>query len=438
MKCIGIMTGNSLDAVDTVLTEFSDSRMTDICSHSREIPADIAEGFRTLKQKLSQCDGDIQAIFAAAPEAFLQLHSSYIRLVAQTVTELVEKSSVPAAEIKAVGFHGQTCHHLPPSIAGASHEPSSLQIGSGQMLADLIGIPVIFDFRSADIMNGGEGAPLAPVHNRHLAENLRQQNIFPVAFCNGGNTGNIAIISSDINTQEIGVIGWDTGPFNHFVDYLARTEKNRPCDLNGEFGRQGTVNMDLLENLFDNAVCSADGKNFLTMTPPKSSDPAWYKILPAMTDQAVPFVDRIRTAEFFSAYSFVYNLRHIPFNLHRPKHFLLFGGGWNNPVILEDFQNLLRGKKMPLPKHINTFQALAEPEAIVEPADKYGHSAKYMEARIFADMAKCFLTGEAFSFPSTTGCLQPTVGGTIARPGGDNRQLWSQAAKGWRQKKPLS
>lgn len=436
MKCIGIMTGNSLDAVDTVLTDFTGSQITDIGRHSTEIPLEIADGFRSLKHRLSENGGDMDTLFASDRQTFLALHNAYIRLVARTVTELLAEAAIPAAEIDAVGFHGQTCYHLPPSIAGNHAEPCTIQIGSGQMLADILQIPVIFDFRSDDIINGGEGAPLAPIHNLHLAESLKGLGIFPVAFCNGGNTGNIAIVSSDINSGETGVIGWDTGPFNHFIDYLARTEKNCSCDRDGQFGREGKINFALLEELFEHAVRTNIGKNFMAQTPPKSSDPAWYKIIPALTDPQIPFADRIRTVEYFSAYCFVYNLRHIPFNFRHPQHFLLFGGGWKNPVVLEDFAGLLRGKGPILPQHLNIFQSLAQESPIIEPADKYGFSAQYMEAQIFADMARCYLTGEPFSLPSTTGCLRPTVGGILVRPGEHNQNLWSRAAKGWRTRKP--
>ena len=79
-------------------------------------------------------------------------------------------------EIAAIGFHGQTCDHFPPSAAGGS-EPYTLQVGDPRLLADLTGIPVIYDFRSDDLMNGGEGAPLAPLHNRRIARMMQKQRL---------------------------------------------------------------------------------------------------------------------------------------------------------------------------------------------------------------------------------------------------------------------
>ncbi len=434
MKFIGIMTGNSLDAIDCVLTEFDNDKIHDICGHSAEIPPLIANDFRTLKQKLSQNGGDICSFYNTETKFFTNLHNTYIELVAQTVKELLKKANIQSSDIKAIGFHGQTCFHFPPSIAGTNQEPSTVQIGSGQMLANLTNIPVVFDFRSADIMNGGEGAPLAPVHNFHLTTSLKAQKIFPLAFCNGGNTGNITLISEDINTQEPQIMGWDTGPFNHFIDYLARTEQNTPCDKDGHLGKQGNINLNLLDALFQKSAITSQGANFIKRSPPKSSDPAWYKIIPELISSDIPFYDRIRTAERFSAYAFAYNLSLIPFNLRIPQNFLLFGGGWNNPIVKNDFIGLVRGQIPPLAKHINIFKKIINPNAIIESSDQYNLSGKYMEARIFADMAYCYFTKQPFSTPSTTGCKSPTIGGVLTTPQGNNKQLWSLAAKGWSKK----
>ena len=384
--CIGVMTGNSLDAVDAVLTHFEGEKISDICGHSIEIPSNISFGFRRLKEMLAQNDGDIKNIAANPKLHFKDLHDAYVRLVAQTVNELIEKSNFEKNKI-------------------VTH------------------LPVAFDFRSDDLMNGGEAAPLAPVHNQHLARDLKAKGIFPVAFCNGGNTGNIAIV------YENKVIGWDTGPFNHFVDYLVRSEKHENCDWNGKYGKQGKIDLSLLNELFNHAVQTQSGENFLLKNPPKSSDPAWYKNTPKLIDTNIAFADRVRTVEFFSAYIFAYALRHSP--IGTPSHFLIFGGGWNNPIIKNDFQNLLRGKAPILPEHEKIFQKIEKTDAEIVWSDDYGYNGKYMEARIFADMARCLLTREPFSYPETTGCQKPTIGGILALPGRGNARLWSRAAYGW-------
>ena len=202
-RCIGIMTGNSLDAVDAVLTEFRGNAMQDVCGHSKTIPTALSNSFRQLKFMLSQNGCDIRSIAEDSEFNFKKLHDQYVSLVAQTVEEMLKDNHIAKDSIDLIGFHGQTCAHCPPSIA-QSRDPGqiyTLQIGSGQMLADLTGIPVAFDFRSDDLMNLGEAAPLAPVHNQHITRDLQHKDVFPVAFCNGGNTGNVAVISKNTSSS---------------------------------------------------------------------------------------------------------------------------------------------------------------------------------------------------------------------------------------------
>ncbi len=397
-RTIGIMTGNSLDAVDTVITEFNNSKITDICTYSQPYPQELSAEFLKLKNELKKNGGSIKTLDIKA------LHKEYINLIAVCIKELLIKADMEPKDIQAVGFHGQTCYHCPPSIAKSPEQIKTIQLGSGQILANLVNIPVIYDFRSDDILNGGEGAPLAPMHNQHLAEAI---GIFPIAFLNAGNTGNIAIVSSSspLSRGDTGgstTIGFDVGPCNHFVDQLCQTSQKEQCDFGGKFGSKGSVSKTYFEALFEN------NKDFYEKAPPKSSDPAWYSNVPV--PEGLSFEDQIRTLEYFSAYLFVHALKFVE---NPPKHYLLFGGGWNNPIILQEFKGLLE-KKIKAP--------------IVKWSDNYGFNSKYMEARIMADMARAKLENEPFTYPKTTGCKTPTVCGIIAYPGGKDTRLWSRAA----------
>lgn len=421
--CIGVMTGNSLDAVDVVLTDFNGKKISDICAYSKNIPEYIADGFRILKRKLKDNEGNIEKIYSCDKLFFLNLHNAYVNLVAETINEMLSINHIERKKIEAIGFHGQTCYHFPPSIAGKKQEPNTLQIGSGQMLSTLTQIPVVFDFRSDDIMNGGEGAPLAPMHNFHLAEGLKNKNIFPVVFCNGGNTGNLAVV------YENKVFGFDCGPFNHFADLLVKSEKSENCDFDGKYGKEGKIRFNLLADFFEHSVLTDNGDNFILKNPPKSSDPAWYVLPNSLKDKSISFADRLRTAEFFSAYIMVYSMKYFP--VKTPDYFLVFGGGWNNPLIFDDFKNLVRGQAEVLPCHKEIFEKIKNPQAKIQWSDEFGYNGKFMEARIFADMARCRLQNIAFSNPEITGCRKPTIGGIVVYPDGNDGRLWSRAAKGW-------
>jgi anhydro-N-acetylmuramic acid kinase len=294
----------------------------------------------------------------------------------------------------------------------------------------------VYDFRSDDLMNLGEAAPLAPVHHQHLARQTRNNGHFPIAFCNAGNTGNITIITERLATKELCVQGWDTGPFNNFPDKLMQGEKGQECDIDGTWGKRGSVRPDILSKLFHESVLTKEGENFLVRPPPRSSDPQWYQLIPALIDTNVPFEDRLRTAEYFSSYIFFFSLGFVGSDLKMPAHFALCGGGWNNPISCEGFRALLAGDfadSPVLPEHTELFTKIQTRmvsenscAAHCAPSDFYGFDGGAMEARIFADAARCRLIGEPFSLPSTTGVSKPTVAGIIRIPQ-KNKGLLSKA-----------
>ena len=258
VRTIGIMTGNSLDGVDIVLTGFENGRITDLGGFSKPYPRILTEKMLRLRARIREEGGRMERL---VEDGFsLAVIDEYTSLVAETVNTFLPRSGYRREDIAALGFHGQTCDHFPPSIAGG--EPAyTVQVGNAGLLADLTGIPVICDFRSDDIMAGGEGAPLAPVHNLHIAGDLRNKGVFPVAFCNAGNTGNISVITEDKDGKNV-VRGWDVGPFNHYTDYLVRTYKGQPYDDGGRLAAGGRIVLELLRDLFDNAAVDGIGRNF--------------------------------------------------------------------------------------------------------------------------------------------------------------------------------
>ena len=445
------MTGNSLDAVDAVLTEFDNGKITDLAAHTRAYPPELTQAVIRLRSGLSSRNGETG--FLENNPFFDQTLTDYTLLIARTVNELCAGCGINKDEIAAIGLHGQTCDHFPPSVA-AGKAPYTLQIADAALLADQTDIPVIYDFRSDDLMNGGEGAPLAPVHNKHLCADLKMKGAFPVAFCNAGNTGNITVVSGNADGDEI-VSGWDTGPFNHFADLLMRTKKNKACDENGAVGKDGKIITELLSDLFDTAAVTNEKKNFFEQKPPKSSDPRWYALDIDAVCSRYGFENVLRTAEYLSAYGFVHTLGFIPGNVQMPETFLLFGGGWKNPLIRQDFQRLLNGKGVIPERHRPLFSRICarfSKAPRIDFSDRFGYSGEYMEARIFADMAYCRIIGKPFSLPETTGCRSPTVAGIYVLPSKNKKYLltelfdfyhtaglidnrwnkkYSRAAKGW-------
>lgn len=451
LLAIGVMTGNSLDGADLVLTRFDiDGTMEDLCVHGAPMPERMGRSLREVRAKVNEANGDMAAavrlLDAVETDAFFSIERAYTEFVARAVRELMNKARADAplasrhdlSGIDLIGSHGQTCAHCPPSIAAKQGGTTyTVQIGNAQTLADLTGVAVVSDFRSDDLMLGGEGAPLAPVHHRHIAMKARALGRFPLAFVNGGNTSNISVVSHDASSGGIVVVGWDAGPFNHFPDRLMQAERGVPCDQDGAVGRRGAINVELLSALFQRSVRTQEGDGFLDKAPPKSSDPAWYAVLPELAGTepvggvVLPFEDRVRTAEYFAAYIVAHTLSHLPSTLQIPGHFALCGGGWKNPVCREDFVAILNGDTIRpiLPEHETLMSSIREAAArsaggrvTVESSDRYGFDATAMEARIFADAAVCRIKGEPFTLPETTGAARAAVCGVIRHPQADEAQ----------------
>jgi len=433
LSIIGVMTGNSLDAADVVLTNFyKDGRIEDVDLFSVPYPEELYKGLKDLRQFIMDNDGDMQLV-AKNYADFDNVLNKYTQIVADAVNGLINKSGLTSGDIDLIGFHGQTCAHKPPSVAKGS-ATYTVQVGDGNRLAELTGIKVAYDFRSDDVMAGGEGAPLAPKHNQHLAEALKVKGDFPITFINGGNTSNLAHTTVD-NKGNTALMGWDAGPFNHLPDYISRKYFNVPCDMNGNIGSRGKINMDLLKELFEGAAVKSDGSNFLESAPPKSSDPQWYKVTSMLDGDKISPEDKLRTVEYFAAYITYHTLGHTPDNLELPHKFAVFGGGWKNPIVKKDFESLVNGEhECVLPGHEIWFKNINKRignAAEVKFSNDYGFDGTSMEARIFADMARCLITGEPFSEPSTTGVKHSVVCGIITVAGNmtDNLKKWIKEYK---------
>ena len=408
INLIGIMTGNSLDAADTVLTRFDpDGKMTDIAADSLPYPPALQDSMRHVRNWLKKENYAIGNI--ATHITFLGIVTAYTKLLVQGVENVLKKAGLDKNDVVAIGLHGQTCAHCPPSVSRDSL-PYTVQIFHPKLLAKMTGIPVIYDFRSDDVFNGGEGAPLAPVHNVHMAKSLGLTGV--LSFANAGNTGNLTIIDGDK------AAGFDAGPFNHFPDLYARRFFDVSCDKDGVFGEKGTIRPDLLKAFFEQSALTASGDNFYSVKPPKSSDPQWYAE-PEGVENFSP-ADVLRTAEYAAAYGLFYQFSFVE---NMPQNIVLFGGGWGNPLILKDFKRLINGSAaFVLQEHKQTFERIRKRfsnEPVMEKADAFGLNATYTEARIFADAAYRFIFNEPFTTPQTTGAFSATVCGVYCVPDDD-------------------
>lgn len=418
-KIIGNMTGNSMDAIDLVMTEFDGDKMTDICTFTRPYTKDMQERIENLRAKAF--DKTAEEILNI-PE-FQSVHDDYIQQIADCINEMCRRNNIDKTTIDAIGFHGKTLDHNPPSKAGIERtQPYTLQIGSGQMLADLTGIPVVYDFRSDPLMAGFDGAPLVPPHNAHISVSEGDG-----IYYNGGNTSNFAIINN--GTAQIGA---DAGPFNEYTDNYIRRYSAESYDKDGKFGKKGVLDKNLLREIFQ---C---GRTFYEAPLPKSGDPAYYhkdKIFQYTQRNGIRFEDAVHTFEYAAAYIAVQALTLVPDNIKIPNQLILFGGGWKNPIVRQSFTDLLSGNGFILPEHLNSFTKLQN-HFTLKPVIRQSGFGDYMEARLFADLARYKLENKAWEIPEIYSAGKTIICGRIAKPKALSAKYddcVNRAAKGWKE-----
>jgi anhydro-N-acetylmuramic acid kinase len=411
------MTGNSMDAIDLVLTEFAGDKMTDICSFSRPYSPQIQKAMEKLRAAVKD---KTKAEILALPD-FKRIHDEYIKGVADCINAMCRQNNLDKNTIDAIGFHGKTLDHNPPSKAKTEGSAAyTLQIGSGKMLADLTGIKVVYDFRSAPLMAGFDGAPLVPPHNAHIAATEGDG-----CYYNGGNTSNFAWI-----VKGKAQISADAGPFNEYIDNYIRNHTVDSFDVDGKYGKKGKLNTELLQEFFN--IC----RDYYERPLPKSGDPQFYhkdKIFAAIESAKLPLADAVYTLEYFAAYIAVQALTLTPPNIELPPHFILFGGGWKNPIVHKSFADLLLGIGFVLPEHQESFKAFRQ-RLNNEPTVKYSAFGEMMEARLFADLARYKLENKVWEIPEIVQSGKKVICGVIAEPHNQPRvydDMINLAAKGW-------
>jgi anhydro-N-acetylmuramic acid kinase len=365
----GLMTGTVLDGhIDVALLRTDGQTIADVGAfHLAPAPPGLTELLRdTLAAARAwDFDGPEPAIFATAEDALT-------RAQAQAVRDLVETAGPGLECLGIVGFHGQTVLHRPasPGRPGATR-----QLGNGALMADLLGVPVAYDFRSADVAAGGQGAPLAPVYHAALLQ--RAGCGAETAVLNLGGVGNLTVWDG---TQV--VAGFDTGPANAPINDWVRRHGLGEMDRDGRLARAGRVDEARLAEILRHP-------HFLRGFP-KSLDRFAF---PADLAQGLSSQDGAATLTALAAAAVARALDIVP---HRPTRLVVCGGGRRNPALMEAIAQRAR--------------------VAVLPAEALGWRGDAVEAECFAFLALRSLRGLPLSFPGTTGAPHPLPGGRIARP----------------------
>ena len=281
-------------------------------------------------------------------------------------------NGLPPSAIAVIGFHGQTVLHQP-------ERRLTVQLGNGMALAARLGIPVVYDFRAADVAAGGEGAPMVPVFHRAMARMLDRMQ--PVGVLNLGGVANLTFVDGDSE-----LIACDTGPGNALIDDFLRLRTGNARDNDGRAAAAGKVD--------EAAVARVLAHPFFARRPPKSLDRnafrTWVAEEGELADKTTE--DGAATLTAITAAAIARTVAVLP---RPPASWIVAGGGTRNPTLMR----MLRARLAP---------------AAIETADAVGWSADALEAQAFAYLAVRSLRGLPISFPATTGVPRPLTGGVLA------------------------
>lgn len=231
---IGLMSGTSLDGVDGVLVSFEGGKLS-VVAHS------TAPFTQVLTQELmalnSPGENELHRSALAA--------NALVRVYAQVVGDLLKQTKTTREQVTAIGAHGQTVRHQPQAFDGTGY---TLQLNSPALLAELVGIDVVADFRSRDVAAGGQGAPLVPAFHQALFGRAGST----VAALNLGGIANITVLGPD------DVMGFDCGPGNALMDAWCLKHLGFAYDTNGAWAASGRIHSDLLAALLEEPYFSLD------------------------------------------------------------------------------------------------------------------------------------------------------------------------------------
>ena len=366
---IGLMSGTSLDGIDAALVDFTNNQPELIACYYQSFNAELQTRLKNLcyhntvsMPELGGLDCELGTLFA------------------QSIAKLLTQSNIPASSITAIGSHGQTIYHSPHTA-----QPFSLQIGDPNRIAKLSGIPVVADFRRADIAVGGQGAPLVPAFHQAQFQSDQESRV----IVNIGGIANITVLPASTTRQ---VIGFDTGPGNTLLDVWTHTHHGLTYDEESRFGRSGQLCDPLLEIMLKD--------DYFSQSPPKSTGQEYFSEQWLITKlnqfgASVPAADVQTTLYELTARSIANAIQSVAPNTQR---ILVCGGGVHNALLMERLE-------------ANLDQCRVESTAAL------GADPDWVEAMAFAWLAFCFVNKIPSNLPSVTGADRPVILGGYYLPG---------------------
>lgn len=355
---IGLMSGTSMDGIDAALVDIATNKL--LLGITKKYSNEV-------KMRIDAVlDGSGLSLASVC-----QLNTLIGREFAEAANELLEEVRMLPEDICAIGSHGQTiCHDTNTSI------PYTLQLGCGHTISSLTGITVVADFRTRDLVNGGQAAPFAPLYHQELFAKDRAN----VALVNIGGIANITFINANEATK-----GWDVGPGNCLMDAWIAKHQGKLYDEKGAWASQGEIIEPLLDQLLTDP--------FIQLSAPKSIGKEYFSLawLESHLMSEYKPVDVQKTLVALTARTIADCIMQMKTHI---KELYLCGGGTHNTALHHQIATLL-------------------PETVVKSIADIGIDPDYLEAMLFAWLAAQTLNKKALDLSAITGSKRPAILGAV-------------------------
>ncbi len=361
---LGLMSGTSMDGVDaSIIQSDGYSKFVNILDKYNKFDNKLYKKLVDLRNRIAS-KSDLK-VFS---EDLNNLERELTIFHSEFVKKIVDEYN---GEINFVGFHGQTIFHDPKN-------KTTKQLGDGKLLSQLIKLPVVYDFRQNDLLNGGQGAPLTPIFHNLVANIILNEN--PDKFSNILNIGGISNITKTtkkVDFLEKEIQAFDVGPGNCLIDEWMRKNSNQKFDKGGQVGKSGKINKLILDQAIE---------NFGIETYTRSFDIKDFDISFA---KGLSLEDGCATITNYTAYLISEGIKYLDNkNEYISKRYLVCGGGRKNKFLLETIN-----------KYLKRFENI-----IIEPIDLYNFDGDFIESQAFGYLAIRSFLGLPISFSGTTGC----------------------------------
>lgn len=371
---IGLMSGTSADGIDAAILHTDGSRFhrTDFADSFAYDPA--------LRTRIFDAVHDPVAFMADAA-AYTALSHAITDAHSAAVMALVEQLPDDADMPRLIGFHGQTIFHEPDANTSSPLGRCTIQLGSGQQLADATGMNVVYDVRQADMAAGGQGAPLAPVFHSALIAAIDAP--CPAVIINIGGVANLTYVG---NAKQPDIIGFDTGPGNGLMDDYMQAHFNRPFDDGGMVAAQGHSDKGFVARVMQH--------DFFARSWPKSLDrQAFVHIVGDAGLHDLSPHDAMASLAALTVAGITHAVTSLPEDV---RQIYIAGGGRRNQTLMQQLRAVF-GDRLAID-------------------DRAPFDADMLEAELMAYLAARHRAGLPTSFPATTGCAMPVCGGRLAQP----------------------